>query len=147
MKTHISMRKNDAFTLVELLVVVAIMGLLSTIIIINTQRSKTTAQNNVIITNLNTLRSTIELWNNNNGSYLGFCVNDTCSSGSNDWKILCSAIKSQNRNRAVTCNINTQGTALCASTQFVDTSDYYCVDTVSSGKRGAAGCGTGTVCP
>ena len=69
MKTHISMRKNDAFTLVELLVVVAIMGLLSTIIIINTQRSKTTAQNNVIITNLNMLRSTIELWNNNNGSY------------------------------------------------------------------------------
>ena len=138
------------FTLIELLVVIAIIGLLSTVVVVNINSARKKARNNAIVANMNSLRQAGELWASDparNGLYTGFCVSDNCSSAgaSPDWKNICLAVKTQNGNQAVTCNINAQNTAWCASTVLTDSTNY-CVD--STAKTGTAGgCGAGFVCP
>jgi prepilin-type N-terminal cleavage/methylation domain-containing protein len=126
------------FTLVELLVVVAVIGLLATIVVVNTSNARNKAKNNTIIKNINALREAGEIYNNNNGSYANFCVNNNCASGSTDWKNICSAVKFQNGNSDINCNINATNTAWCASSPLAGGGNY-CVD--SANKN------TGGVCP
>jgi prepilin-type N-terminal cleavage/methylation domain-containing protein len=54
--------KNSAFTLVEIMIVVAIIGLLAAIAIPNFVRARTTAQKNACISNLKQIQSAKEQW-------------------------------------------------------------------------------------
>lgn len=55
-------KQTDAFTLIEVVVVAAIIGVLATLIIPNFVRSRTTAQQNSCIENLKKIESAKETW-------------------------------------------------------------------------------------
>ena len=61
MKTNITSRKAG-FTLVEIMIVVAIIGLLAAIAIPNFLRARSTAQMNACINNLRQIDSSIQQW-------------------------------------------------------------------------------------
>ena len=138
-------KKNlRGFTLVELLVVVALIALLVGFFVSNTTNTKNKARTNVIILNLNSLRQAAGLWVNNQGSYAGFCADNDCNSGSADWKTICSAVKSQNGNSAVKCNLSGDGKEWCVSSILPGGGDY-CAD--SANRTGGQDCGAGYSCP
>ena len=135
--------KNKGFTLIELIVVVAIIALLVTIVAVNTVSTRNKAKNQVIQTNLNTLRAAGILWSNNTGSYAGFCADNDCNLGSDDWKRICSAIKIQNGNGNVSCSTISGTTAWCASARLAGSSDHYCVDVSGKSQEQAGACSGG----
>ena len=55
-------KKNGGFTLVEIMIVVAIIGLLAAIAIPNFVKARTTAQTNACIANLKQIKGAIEQW-------------------------------------------------------------------------------------
>lgn len=61
------MRKRDGFTLVEIMIVVAVLGILASIAFSNIQSYRDKAQKNVCIANLKDIDSYISLWAINNG--------------------------------------------------------------------------------
>lgn len=58
----INSSRNSAFTLVEIMIVVAIIGLLAAIAIPNFVKARTTAQTNACIANLKQIQGAIEQW-------------------------------------------------------------------------------------
>lgn len=68
----ISYQKNKAFTLLELLVVIAVIGILASVVMVSLSNSKTKARDAKRKTDLNQLAQAMELYGyDNNGSYMG----------------------------------------------------------------------------
>lgn len=142
-----SQKNYKAFTLIELLVVIAIIGILATIVIVNVNSARTKGKDKSIITSMNSLRAGGEMWaNDHNGSYSGYCVNNDCGNGSDDWTKACTSIKVQNGNASITCRINTQNTVWCATTSLPG-GGVYCVDSINNGKIITSDPGTRYICP
>ncbi len=146
---HNFYHRNKAFTLIELLIAIAILALLATIIVSGTINTRTKAKDTAIKENLNSLRSGGELWVNANGTYAGFCVDDdcNCASCSTDWKNICSVAKIQNGGKAVNCTFSTGNAGWCASSQLVGSTDYYCVDSTNKAQTQDAACSDGACQP
>jgi prepilin-type N-terminal cleavage/methylation domain-containing protein len=60
-------KRKNAFSLVEIMIVVGIIGLLSSIAVVNIQNYRNKAQKYACIVNLRTIESNISLWAINNG--------------------------------------------------------------------------------
>jgi len=146
---HNFVPKKGGFTLVELLIVIAILALLTTIIISGTNSARIKAKDAAIKEDLSSLRSGGELWNNTNGTYAGFCVDNDCNCAlcSIDWKNICSAIKTQNSGKAVNCTFSAGNAGWCASSQFVGSSKYYCVDSTNKAQTQDTACSAGVCQP
>lgn len=61
--------KNKAFTLIELLIVISIIGLLASMILASTVKIRLTARNAKRIGDLKQIQTALELYYNDNGSY------------------------------------------------------------------------------
>jgi general secretion pathway protein G len=73
----IKFTKLKGFTLLELLVVVAIIGLLATVVMFSIRDSKTKGADAAIKSAMDQAKNQAELYfNNNNRSYEGLCAND-----------------------------------------------------------------------
>ena len=75
-------RTARGFTLVEIMIVVAIIGLLAAIAIPNFVKARTTAQTNACIANLKQIQGAIEQWALENKKAAGSAVGVTDISGS-----------------------------------------------------------------
>lgn len=62
-------KKNKGFTLVELLVVISIIGVLTTLLMVNFVGSRERATDSQKIQNLNSLRSALRMYYNDNQTY------------------------------------------------------------------------------
>ncbi len=69
MLTHRHKQEQNGFTLIELLVVIAIIGLLASTIVIALSSAKASARDAKRKTELNQVRTALEFYYNNNGSY------------------------------------------------------------------------------
>jgi prepilin-type N-terminal cleavage/methylation domain-containing protein len=74
---QIRTNRKSGFTLVEIMIVVAIIGLLAAIAIPNFVRARTTAQTNACINNLRQIDGAKEQWALENKKVTGATVNDT----------------------------------------------------------------------
>jgi prepilin-type N-terminal cleavage/methylation domain-containing protein len=76
MKVSFSFRSRAGFTLVEMMIVVAIIGLLASLAVPNLARARDTSRLNVIYNNLRVLESAKEQWALDNNKPTGTEVSD-----------------------------------------------------------------------
>lgn len=111
-----------AFTLIELIVVIAIIGILAGIVVASLRGVRTQARDTRVITSMKQLSSSAKIYENENGSYSGFC-------SSTEALRLIEDIKKQgpNPNSTFTCNEATDGSAFCAEVRL-NSGKWSCVD-------------------
>lgn len=69
MRSRTRIRSNRAFTLIEILIVVVILGILAAIVIPQFTNASQDAQNSQVRSQLQTVRGQLELYNVQNGAY------------------------------------------------------------------------------
>ena len=114
------MKKNKGFTLIELLVVIAIIGILAAIVLVSLGGARNKARDARIQADMNQVRSTAELFNNDNNSYGGLASNGTIYTLGND-------VNNQLANSWKGLSVKTDNTAYCASAQL-NNGAFFCVD-------------------
>jgi prepilin-type N-terminal cleavage/methylation domain-containing protein len=67
-------RKSRAFTLVELLVVIAVIGILSAVVVLNTNSAKAKARDAIRISDITSIQRALELYKTDKGSYPEECT-------------------------------------------------------------------------
>ena len=81
MRTHLRKRMRRAFTLIEILIVVVILGILAAIVIPQFTDASQTAMESSLLTQLQTIRSQIELYNVQNPVTLFDPINPPAAGG------------------------------------------------------------------
>ena len=120
------MRKSKGFTLIELLVVIAIIGILAAIVLVSLSGARNKARDARIMADMNQVRSTAELYNNDHNSYEGLDSNGTILVLAND-------VNNQLASGWKGLNVNEDNTAYCATGQLNNES-YFCVDSTLRAK-------------
>ena len=119
----IAKKKKRGFTLIELLVVIAIIGILASIVLVSLSGAKKRAADARIISDMSQLRSTGEVFQGNNATYTGFCLNA-------DVTVLQADITAQG-GTSFSCNEQTGtgvGTSYCIEVALNATPQYWCID-------------------
>jgi len=146
------MRKGKGFTLVELLIVIAIVGILASIILASMQSSRNRAKDSAIIQSLRDLRSVAELHYNENYTYVGVCNSaDNTITDTGNFGRLEGYVNENIGTGVLTCNDDLSGYAVIAD---LHNGNCWCVDyqgagevIPSSGNTCANVLGTNTQCP
>src|SRR3989344_6695542 len=126
-------KTSKGFTIIELLVVVAIIAVLASIVLVNVTGYINTGKNAAIKGNLSTVLTNGAVYYDTNSSYSGFCA-------SNNFLAPSSAITSAGG--TAICNANTGGTAntawcACSTmkvTSAEPTNSTFCVDSTGYKK-------------
>jgi len=131
-------KKKKGFSLIEILVVIAIIGILATVIIVNVNAAKNKAKDTVAIAGMDQIRTTGEIYYNGAGvgTYAGLCAYA-------DIDQIFSSVGAQG-SVATSCldDIDTY----CASASLPsDPSTILCRDHL--GNHGSAACVDATGCP
>ena len=138
------MKKNKiitGFTLVEMVVVIAIIGILTAVVLTAVGSARVKARDARIISDMNQIRSFAEIKYTNANSYTGLNCSLDAPAGI---LAVCDDIDVQNGGNGddPVINISTDGFSYCAEGQLNDTT-YYCVDNAGIVATGAAKCATG----
>ena len=140
-------KREGGFTLLELLVVVAIIGILTSVVVVMTSTSRKKSQDSSIKSQLLSLRSQAELLaSNNGGSYA------TLFTGGNQWASGDTSVQAILTGINKQTSVHTAGSstsAWAAQAQLkLDSTQYLCMDSTLTTKTGAVALVAGaTVCP
>ena len=156
---------NKGFTLIELLIVVAIIGVLSSVVLVSLSTTEDTANTNVSQLELGQLRTVgVEYKDANSGSFATFCNTDSgtllTNSASSDEKVKKASESAETIIVSISERFSTRGNnrILCASNkdawvaafrlEDVDATNgenWYCVDSAGRSKEitGTDGSATG----
>ena len=122
--------KKKAFTLIELLIVIAIIGILSVAVIVAMSGTQESAIDSRIKASMAQLRSSIEIYGLVNGA------NYTGLESDSEISLLIDDIESQVGTPTV--NISGSGDRYCLSTNLKSSNELWCID--SAGFAGLGGC-------
>lgn len=145
------------FTLVELLVVVAILGILSSIVLVSLSTANTRGKDGAVQANLDSLRTQAQLYYNANGGYslngASIPASSSCTAADSvfvDPKITQQIIATDSVNggaRSVTCNVAAGGAAYAVYAELASAAGtYFCVDSNGVGMRTTTVPGSNTSC-
>jgi prepilin-type N-terminal cleavage/methylation domain-containing protein len=126
------MKKNlkKGFTIIELLVVVAIIAVLTGIVLVNVAPYLNKGKDAAIKANLSTLLTNGAIFLDSNGNYNNFCANNMVAG-----KPIYDAINSA-AGAGPTCNVKNTNDAWCACSSLRTTAgDVFCVDSTGYKKE------------
>lgn len=140
-------KKNSAgFTLVELLVVIAVIGILSSVVLMSLSTANTRGKDVAIQSDLVGVRTQAQLYYNSNGGYslngASIPASSDCSAASSvfvDPKIGLQILAADSANggaRSVICSVTAGGAAYAVAAEFASTAGtYFCVDSNGLGVK------------
>jgi len=122
---------KKAFTLIELLTVIAIIGILTGIVLVSVRTARIRAKDARIAADFDQMRTAAELFYDRDSSYVNF----NCSSTTPvDVSKLCSDISLQNGGTAPTINKPSNNQDYCAYAPLASSGRWYCI--AANGKAG-----------
>lgn len=137
------MKKNKTiagFTLVEMVVVIAIFGILTTMVLTAVGGARNRARDARIISNVNQIRSFAEILYGRQGNYAGLtCGANNGAAVPTDMQSVCTDIFSQ-INDGTTVNVGVSGVDVykyCVSSKLTS-GRYYCADSAGKGTEDAS---------
>jgi type IV pilus assembly protein PilE len=149
------MNKNKGFTLIELIVVIAIIGVLTTIVLVVVSSVKSRSNDNAIKASLNQVRTQADIFYTSTNTYTGVCLatNDTANPKGIYSMVLAAArlkgltaITVNGTGTTTTATCNTSANAWAAEVPLVGSSNMYCVDSTRKGVVSATSIGAGVAC-
>lgn len=134
----IIIRKYRGFTFIEMLVVIAIIGILAGITLVAVGGARNRAKDSRIISEMGQLRNAADLhYNNNNHSYTN-PTNLDCTITNPNIKALCDDIGLQNGTNLLINANNVTGQEYCAEVQL-NSGKWWCIDSQGRSARYDAG--------
>ena len=130
-----STNKKKAFTLIELMIVVAIIGILASIIVLNTWGAQDKAKDASIKSQMHQVENAAELMHVSNGdSYEGVCdPSDNTLSNTGELGLLEKSIMKNNGNLPVLCFESGNNKDFAAASPLVaDKGKYWCLESAGA---------------
>jgi prepilin-type N-terminal cleavage/methylation domain-containing protein len=142
---------SRAFTLIELMVVVAIIGLLSSVVITSLSSARSKAQDTTVKRNLATVRHQAALYLSSYNNYgptqaVGACPTSGTSMFFTDATMRI-AITAANAAGGGPTRCATDGTNYAMSAKLHGSANHWCVDSTSASREITNTTWTGNVCP
>lgn len=142
---------NKGFTIIELLAIIAILGLLAGIVVVNVNSSRTKGKDSAVKTQLEQVRNAAELAFDTKGDYSGVCAeaggaaaNSTLTT-TGDFGRIATAITAIGAGAAA-CNESGSSTAYVVWAPLKSGSNF-CVDSLGNAKVATIATDTATACP
>lgn len=134
---------NKGFTLIELLIVIAVIGILSSVVVVALTSARNKAGNVSVKTNLYTIRNQAEIYFSNNQDYTNICSDGVVVSAIN------TAINAggDTGNVSTRCNGGSTAWAVNVTLRVAEGSNiYWCVDNSGASKGEPSELSGATVC-
>lgn len=136
-------RFQTGFTLVELLVVVAIIGILSALILVSFTNYRNKGKDSRIETSLSQVRRVATIIFNENNSYQSVCVGNTLNGANSDLgKIKNDVMNNSGSNPSCYASAG----AYCVQSSFATPGKSYCVDSIGYAGTSLTTCNANYVC-
>lgn len=143
------------FTLMELIVVIAIIGMLSSITLTSVSAARDKGNDAAVKGNLRTIRNQAALWVINNGSYgSAYSVAPCPSSGTTMFyadsvvrAAIAGAVSASSGTLAANSRCATDGANYAVSVKMKTSANHWCVDSAGASKEITNLSWTGVVCP
>lgn len=146
------------FTLVELLVVISIIGILTSVVLVSVSTANKRGKDAVVQSDLSEVRAQAQLYYNTNGGYVGAGYSGgagTCATANTvftDPKVkqqidAANASNGAGAANEVVCNVSADGADYAVSSPLSSAGTYYCVDSNGIGVRSTTALGLLTACP
>lgn len=139
------------FTLIELLIVIAIIGILSSVVLSSVSAARVQAYDAKVKSQLSNIRAAAELYFSAHGYSYGATPVTSCSAGmftdtTSGLAALSTSVNYPVGENTIVCN--SIATAYAVSDNLSTTGQYWCVDSNGSSKLEGAALGSGvTACP
>ncbi len=138
--------KNKGFTLVELLIVIAIIGILSSVVISSLGQTRKNADDAKVQSQLSSIRESAELYYISNGNYGAStfsCTGGMFSDTSSGMSALTN-VANYPTGTILICNSGATGWAVQGS--LASSTTYWCVDKAGSSKEKSTSIASTTTC-
>jgi prepilin-type N-terminal cleavage/methylation domain-containing protein len=133
---YLNMNHKKGFTIIELLMVIAIIGLLSTIVLTSLSGARNRGSDAAVKSNLNSIRSAADLFYDNNGTSYGTFAIGNCVSGSGMFgnSTIISAINAAISAGDGTSRCVSSGTAYAVAVGMKTIGQSWCIDSLGRSK-------------
>jgi prepilin-type N-terminal cleavage/methylation domain-containing protein len=131
------MNYKKGFTLIELLMVIAIIGLLSTVVLAALSGARNRGADAAVKSNLNSIRSAADLYFDNNGTSYGTFAIGNCVAGSGMFgnSTIISAINAAIASGDGTSRCVASGTAYAVAVGMKTVGQSWCIDSLGKSKQ------------
>ena len=147
MKLKLFKYNQKGFTLIELLIVIAIIGILSSVVLTSVGSARTQAFDTKVKGQLSNIRSAAEIYFSsryNYGTSTYSCTGGMFADTASGLSALSISGNYPVGENAIICNSN--GTAYAVSDNLLASTTFWCVDSYGASKQESTSLGSSTVC-